>query len=113
MARSRLQLLARLERLAQSAVQGTVVEVYLRCGTASCGCHRDPDRRHGPHVYLKYRDAEGRATGLYVPRVHAREIKQAAQAWSEAWETLVVLSQLNRQALRQRVGRSKSAATRR
>lgn len=109
MARSRAQLLTRLQRLAEFAVQGTVVEVYLRCGTASCGCHRDPARRHGPHVYLKFRDPEGRATALYVPRAHAREVKEAARAWGEIWDTLVALSQLNRQALRGRLGRRKHA----
>lgn len=110
MARSRTQLGARLHKLAEFAVQGTLVEVYLRCGTASCGCHRDPDRRHGPHLYLKFRDPLGRATGLYVPRAHARAVKQAAQAWGRAWETLVALGQLNRQALRQRLRRRKHAA---
>ena len=33
-------------RRAGVAVPGTLVEVFLRCGTASCGCHRDPARRH-------------------------------------------------------------------
>jgi hypothetical protein len=110
MARSRTQLRARLERLAEFAVQGTLVEVYLRCGTASCGCHRDPDRRHGPHLYLKFRDPQGRATSLYVPRAQARAVQQAARAWREAWETLVALGQLNRQALRQRLRRRTDAA---
>lgn len=109
MARSRAQLGARLQKLAEFAVQGTPVEVYLRCGTASCGCHRDPDRRHGPHLYLKFRDPQGRSTGLYVPRAHAREVKQAAEAWGKVWETLVALGQLNRQALRGRLRRRKDA----
>ena len=110
MARSGKQLLERLQKLASQAVQGTPSEVLLRCGTPSCGCHRDPERRHGPHLYLKYRDRTGKATALYVPRAHARELRAAAEAWNEAWETLVALSELNRQALRKRLRRRKDDA---
>lgn len=108
MARSRDQLLARLQQLAAQAVQGTLAEVRLRCGTPSCGCHRDPDRRHGPHLYLKFRDPNGHATGLYVSRSHWPEARRAVRAWSQAWETLVALGHLNRQALRERTRRQKS-----
>jgi hypothetical protein len=111
MARSREALLAQLQRLATQAVQGSLAEVRLRCGTPSCGCHRDPDRRHGPHLYLKFRDPKGHATALYVPRSHGREAKQAVAAWSQAWETLVALGHLNRQVLRARLRRSKHVAT--
>jgi hypothetical protein len=92
-------------------VQGTLVEVHLRCGTASCACHRDPTRRHGPHSYLKFRDPEGRATGLYLPRAHAKEARRAVAAWSELWETIVALGHINRQAIRERVRRRRDGAT--
>lgn len=107
MARSRTALLQHLARLAGFAVQGTLVEVYLRCGTASCGCHRDPKRRHGPNLYLKFRDPEGSSTALYVPRTHAKEARRAVAAWSELWETIVALGQINRRALRERVRRQR------
>jgi hypothetical protein len=107
MARSRTALLQHLARLAEFAVQGSLVEVYLRCGTASCGCHRDPARRHGPHLYLKFRDSEGRSTGMYIPRTHAKEARRAVAAWSELWETIVALGELNRRALRERVRRQR------
>jgi hypothetical protein len=110
MVRSRAQLLRRLAHLAAFAVQGTLVQVSLRCGTASCGCHRNPDRRHGPHGYLKFRDPAGRATALYVPRAHAQEADQAVRAWRELGPTLVALGQLNRQALRARLRRRPDAA---
>ena len=110
MARLRARLLRRLAHLAALAVPGTLVEVFLRCGTASCGCHRDPARRHGPHLYLKFRDSEGRATGLYVPRAHAGEVRRAAEAWKALWETSVAVGDLNRQALRPRLRRKTDAA---
>lgn len=110
MARSRAALLRRLIHLAEIAVSGTLVEVFLRCGTASCGCHRDPARRHGPHLYLKFRDADGRATSLYVPRAQAAAARRAAQAWSALWDTSMALGHLNRQALRTRLRRKRGAA---
>jgi len=109
MARLRAALLRRLTHLAEIAVPGTLVEVFLRCGTASCGCHRDPARRHGPHLYLKFRDPEGRATSLYVPRAQAAAARQAGQAWSALWDTSMALGHLNRQALRTRLRRKRGA----
>jgi hypothetical protein len=111
MARSRTRLLRRLAHLAALAVPGTLVEVFLRCGTASCGCHRDPARRHGPHLYLKFRDPAGRATALYVPRAHAAAVRRAAEAWKALWATSMAVGDLNRQALRPRL-RRKTDATR-
>lgn len=108
MARSKTSLLHRLTRLADVAVPGTLVEVFLRCGTASCGCHRDPRRRHGPHLYLKFRNAQGRATSLYVPRAQAGAARRAMRAWSQLWDTSVALGELNREALRTRVRRPKA-----
>ena len=105
MARSQTALLRRLETLAEKAIQGTLVEVRLRCGTPSCGCHQDPARRHGPHLYLKFKDAEGRSTSLYIPRRHAREARRAVEAWGRMWQTMLVLGQRNRQALAKRMRR--------
>lgn len=110
MFRSRPTLLRRLTRLAEIAVPGTLVEVLLRCGTASCGCHRDPARRHGPHIYLKFRDPEGRATSLYVPRAQAAAAQRAVQAWRALWDTSTALGHLNRQVLRTRLRRKRGAA---
>jgi hypothetical protein len=110
MARSRAALLRRLTHLADLAVPGTLVEVFLRCGTASCGCHRDPARRHGPHLYLKFRAPDGRGTSLYVPRAQAATARRAVTAWRELWNTSVAVGQLNREALRTQVRRKTRGA---
>ena len=110
MARSRAALLRRLTQLAELAVQGTLVQVYVKCGTASCSCHNDRERRHGPHSYLKFRNPEGRPTALYIPHDHAELTQRAVEAWGELRETIASLSQLNREALRGRLRRRKGAA---
>lgn len=28
---------------------GSLIQRYTRCGTATCACHADPPRRHGPY----------------------------------------------------------------
>lgn len=94
-----------IQSLAAHAIQGTLVEVMLRCGTPSCGCHQDPSRRHGPHLYLKFRDEQGKSTSLYIPRDNEREIRKAVLAWSRMWQVMVELSHRNRQALKQRLRR--------
>jgi hypothetical protein len=96
-----------IQSLAERAIQGTLVELLLRCGTPSCGCHQDPSRRHGPHLYLKFRDENGRSTSLYIPRVSEREIRAAVQAWSRLWETIVRLSHRNRHGFKQRLRRKR------
>lgn len=98
-------LLRQLQGLAQRAIQGTLVEVMLRCGTPSCGCHQNPARRHGPHLYLKFKDPDGRSTSLYIPRTHEREARQAVEGWSRMWQSMLSLGQRNRRALAQRLRR--------
>lgn len=88
-------------------MQGSLGEVFVPCGTKTCICHSDPARRHGPHLYLKFRNSAGKQTSLYVPRSHEKEIRKAAEAWSELRETIILLSDLNREELRERVRRRK------
>jgi len=99
------KLLPQLQALGERAIQGSLVEVRLTCGTPTCGCHQDPDRRHGPHLYLRYRDAKGRSRSLYVPRSHEGEVREAVEAWGRMREAMLELSQSNREALRERLRR--------
>jgi len=105
MSRSAPKLLSQLQDLAPRAIQGSLVEAMLRCGTPSCGCHQDPRRRHGPHLYLKFRDVNGRATSLYIPRSHQAQVRAAVAAWRRMWVSMVELSHHNRRALSKRLRR--------
>lgn len=105
MAKSRTTLLRNLTELAELGMQGSLVETFMRCGTKTCGCQTDKTRRHGPHLYLKFKTSEGKSTALYVPRSHEKEIRKAVGAWSELWETMVLLSEQNREELRDRLRR--------
>jgi hypothetical protein len=106
-AKTRTALLDRICQLASSAVQGSLAEVYVRCGSSSCGCQRDPKKRHGPHLYLKYKDSQGRSTGMYVSREHEPEMRKAVEAWAELRGSIVAIAELNREELHGRLRRRK------
>ena len=58
--------LAELAEAALTMVQGSLSEVTRQCGDPSCACAWDPQRRHGPHLYLKF-SADGK-TIAYTPQ---------------------------------------------
>jgi hypothetical protein len=103
--RSIAKLLQQLQALGDHAIQGNLVDVMVTCGTPSCSCHKDPGRRHGPHLYLRFRDLNGRSRSMYVPRSHEKEMREAVEAWGRMWQLMLELSQANREALRERLRR--------
>jgi len=81
-------------------VQGGLSETTRRCGSPACICHRDPARRHGPHLYITFRQ-KGKSCSVYVPAQHAPAARQAQAAWARFWEIGCALSGLNRRRLQQ------------
>ena len=100
---AKTQLLRRIQTLSESAVPGTLAEVMLRCGKAACACRNDPSRRHDPHLYLKFRDDNGRYTSMYIPRSHEREVRRGVAAWSKLREAVSELGHDNRKTLAKRL----------
>ena len=96
-------LIKQLVDLAETAVQGSLVEMMLRCGKRSCACQTDPGRRHGPALYLKFRNAAGRSTSLYIPRRHEAEARRGVEAWEQLRLVITELTQQNREALDEQV----------
>ena len=45
--------------------QGSLQTRRIGCGTATCGCHQDPDKRHGPYHYWT-RKNRGKTVGLML-----------------------------------------------
>ena len=91
-----------------SMVQGGLSETFRSCGKATCPCHDDPTYRHGPHLYLTYRD-EGVSRSLYVPPEHAAGARAAHGAWATFWTIGCAIATLNREQLRQQWQREPSA----
>lgn len=100
MSKSRTALIRVLLAATETMVQGGLSETVRRCGKPTCHCQRDPDARHGPHLYLTYRD-DGTSRSLYVPPEHAAVARAAQAAWATFWETGCAIAAGNRTALRQ------------
>jgi hypothetical protein len=55
---------------------GSVVRQYMFCGKASCACHRDSQKKHGPYYYLSYK--EGRQSRYkYLGKATSPEVERA------------------------------------
>ena len=91
----------------KSMVQGGLSETFRSCGKATCPCHGDPTHRHGPHLYLTYRD-DGASRSLYVPPDYVADARAAHDAWASFWTIGCAIAALNREQLRQQWQRGMS-----
>jgi hypothetical protein len=99
--RKRKSLMRALLTATRSMVQGGLSETSRRCGKPTCPCAHDAAFRHGPHLYLTYRD-DGASRSLYVPPEEAPIARAAHDAWATFWEIGCAIAALNREALRRR-----------
>ncbi len=95
--RTREALFRRLSRLARRSLFGTLSETYRTCGRPGCRCHQG--HKHGPHLYVSFRGADGTTTGYYVPQALAEPMRAGVAAWQELQEVVRELAELNRQRL--------------
>ena len=92
----------------KSMVQGGLSETSRRCGKPTCRCHDDPTYRHGPHLYLTYRE-EGESRSVYVPPEHAADARAAHDAWTSFWTIGCAIAAVNREELRRQWQREPSS----
>jgi hypothetical protein len=110
MRKQQQRLMDRLLRATKTMVQGGLAETSRRCGNPGCVCSRDPQRLHGPHLYITYRE-DGKSRSLYVPPEHAKAARRAQQAWAAFWEIGCSLGKLNRDRLRKQWQQEKQSRT--
>lgn len=99
MRKQQQRLIRQLLLASEVMVQGGLSETSRRCGNPGCICYRDPERLHGPHLYITFRE-DGKSRSLYVPPEHAEAARRAQRAWADFWEIGCALSKLNRDHLR-------------
>jgi len=102
-------LIQELEEAAQTMVQGSLSEITRQCGDPACACSREPARRHGPHLYLKF-NAEGKTHSVYVPPGQGEAIKGAHSAWLHFQEVGAEISAGNRERFLRALRREKQMA---
>jgi hypothetical protein len=83
----------------KAMVQGGLSATSRRCGKRTCACAHDATARHGPHLYLTYRE-DGASRSLYVPPEHADVAQAAQEAWAAFWSLGCAIAALNREHLR-------------
>jgi len=99
-------LISELARVAHLMVNGSLSEVTRQCGDPSCACAKDPSRRHGPHLYLKF-SAEAKARSVYIPAERQGAIRQAHEAWLRFNEIASEMASNNRQRFMQALDKHK------
>ena len=105
-------LIRRLLTATTAMVQGGLSETSRRCGKPTCACAHDATARHGPHLYLTYRE-DGASRSLYVPPEEAPTARTAHEAWATFWEIGCAIAASNREALRRRWQAPSATAVRR
>lgn len=88
------QELAALETLSS----GTVLKRMKTCGNPNCGCHQDPDKRHGPYyewTHLKAGKYTHRslsveqAAAMTAAIANHRKLQKLVTAWKVETEKLI------------------------
>jgi hypothetical protein len=81
--RQRIDQLSKIRRHLESQLMrpramriGSVVKQYMFCGKASCACHRDPQKKHGPYYYLSYKEG-GQSRYKYLGKASSSEVERA------------------------------------
>jgi C-terminal processing protease CtpA/Prc len=101
--------LAELTEAALTMIQGSLSEVTRQCGDPSCACAWDRQRRHGPHLYLKF-STDGKAHSVYVSPDHAPTLRDSHQAWLRFQQLGTELAGVNRERFLRSLERDKQRA---
>ena len=97
--RRRGQLLRKLPPL-DSALRGSLVERYKRCGNLNCHCANGPG--HGPKYYLSV-SYPGRSPQMdYVPQADYERVNQSLNNYTRFREILEEISEINHELIRRR-----------
>lgn len=76
---------------------GSVVKQYMFCGKASCGCHQDPQKKHGPYYYLSYKEG-GKSRYKYLGKVTSSEVERAL-SYQEFQRGMARLGKIHREII--------------
>jgi len=87
-----------LLELAPQILIGSASETYRTCGNKNCRCHGEGPK-HGPHMYVSYKDETGKTTGYYVPVALHKRVREGLDAWKQFHELSKELARLNREIM--------------
>ena len=76
---------------------GSVVKQYLFCGKASCACHRDSQKKHGPYYYLSYKEG-GKSRYKYLGKATSPRV-DPARNYQEFQRGVARLGKIHREVI--------------
>jgi hypothetical protein len=91
-------LLRELAALAPTVLFGSLSTTYRTCGKASCACHVDESRRHGPYTHVSYRE-DGKTRSYNVPADQKERVEAGIAAWERVQQIGRELAEHNRREL--------------
>ena len=97
-------------------VAGSLAEVNVKCGKASCRCAADPESRHKALILCK--KVRGKSTSLHVPLELAEEVRKWSAEHKRVKRLMKEVSDLGERIIRLHVrteraaGRNRAAAER-
>lgn len=104
--RERRQLEARKQAIVESLpsfaemMRGSLVDRLIRCGKSSCRCAQGYEH---PITYLSVSFKAGKTVQITVPKNLLERVRGMVRNYSEFWEALEQISEINRQLLRKRL----------
>lgn len=109
---------AKLREIGESApfVAGSLAEVNVKCGKASCRCAADPESRHKALILCK--KVRGKSTSLHVPLELAEEVGRWSAEHKRLKKLMREVSDLGERIIRlhartaRAAGRNRAAAER-
>lgn len=97
--RQHRQTLVHLLKVPPDSIRGSVVERFGTCGKSNCACHSGS--KHGPYYYLTQCIAVGHVRKFLLKQeVVQKRARQAVKAFSDFYDLLEELSQINAELLR-------------
>jgi len=81
----------------QAMQVGSVVKQYMFCGKASCACHQDPQKKHGPYYYLSYKMG-GKSRYKYLGKAATVGVEQARH-YQEFQRGMARLGKIHREVI--------------
>lgn len=102
----RQRLFERIEGLSDM-VDGSIVQIYRRCGKPGCKCAQG--EKHGPAWALLYKNAQGRSQMVYIPKGGLTEARRRRKMYDQFKALTKKILALNRQILKAHLAEKKGA----
>ena len=83
--------------------KGSIVKCYQTCGTASCKCHKGKQFRHGPYLWLTFKN-NGKTKSILIPEQLLSEVKSYIENFNLLKSKIASLEEISEKIIKFKVG---------